>query len=213
MSHNIKRILCYGDSLTSGFCRRGAKHTPYAHPLKEKLQASLENTKIEVDHFGFDGLTTQKLLDNANVDNYRDVNGRPGPGIVKALKTKEYHLIILMAGTNDVLHEIAFEEIISNLNELSKLAKPDDVKSRSILNIGIPDSSIFEDNVSSQTRSQVNKMLANRSTPGMYYMDCPFEYNQYSDNFDPDGLHFSTSGSAEFANGILNRALEILNSL
>ena len=213
MSHNIKRILCYGDSLTSGFCRRGAKHTPYAHPLKEKLQASLENTKIEVDHFGFDGLTTQKLLDNANVDNYRDVNGRPGPGIVKALKAKEYHLIILMVGTNDILHEIAFEEIISNLNELSKLAKPDDVKSRSILNIGIPDSSIFEDNVSSQTRSQVNKMLANRSTPGMYYMDYPLEYNQYSDNFDPDGLYFSTSGSAEFANGILNRVLEILSSL
>ena len=172
MSHNVKRILCYGDSLTSGFCRRGAKHTPYAHPLKDKLQASLTNNEIEVDHFGFDGLTTKNLLDNANADNYRDVNGRPGPGIIKVLKKKEYQLIILMAGTNDVLHEIASEETISNLNELSNLAKPEEVQSRSILNIGIPDSSIFDDAVSIQTRQQVNQMLANRNKAGMYYMDC-----------------------------------------
>ena len=56
-------------------------------------------------------------------------------------------------------------------------------------------------------------MLATRNKAGMYYMDCPFEYSQYSDNFDPDGLHFSTSGSSEFAEGILKKVLEILNSL
>ena len=210
MSQTVKRILCYGDSLTSGFCLRGAKHTPYAYPLKEKLQESLKNNRVEVDHFGFDGLTTQRLLDNVNEDNYRDVNGRPGPGIVKALMKKEYDLVILMAGTNDILHGIPYGETIFNLNKLSELAKPDDVQSRSILNIGIPDSEIFSDNDSIQSRNQVNQTLANRNKPGMYYMDCPLKYDQHSDNFDPDGLHFSTLGASEFASGILNKILEIL---
>ena len=207
----IKRILCYGDSLTSGFCRRGAKHTPYAHPLKQKLQESLKNNEVEVDHFGFDGRTTQQLLENANAECYRDVNGRPGPGIVDALKKKEYNLVILMAGTNDILHEIPSGETIFNLNKLSTLAKPEDVESRAILNIGIPDSEIFSDNDSIQRRNEINQTLANRDKPGMFYMDCPLKYSQHSDDFDPDGLHFSTSGSAAFANGILNKVLEILS--
>ena len=56
----------------------------------------------------------------------------------------------------------------------------------------------------------MNQTLANRNKPGMYYMDCPLKYDQHSDNFDPDGLHFSTLGASEFANGILYKILEIV---
>ena len=99
MSRTTKRILCYGDSLTAGFCNGGYKFTPYANFLKDKLQALDGESYVEVDYYGFSGWTTKQLLDNAHKDNLRDFVGKTGPGLVLALQKMKYDLVILMAGT------------------------------------------------------------------------------------------------------------------
>jgi len=98
MSKITKRILCYGDSLTAGFCHGGHKFAPYAIFLKDKLQSSNNGCDFEVDYYGFSGWTTKQLLDNAHNQNLRDFVGMSGPGLAVALKEKLYDLVILMAG-------------------------------------------------------------------------------------------------------------------
>ena len=98
MSKISKRILCYGDSLTAGFCCGGYKFAPYAAFLKDKLQSSNHGCEFEIDHYGFSGWTTKQLLDGAHSQNLRDFVGMSGPGLAVALKEKLYDLVILMAG-------------------------------------------------------------------------------------------------------------------
>ena len=94
----MKRVLCYGDSLTAGYCPGSSKYYPYASFLKIKLQEAFKNEVVEVDHYGFCGATTKELLDNSQTKSFKDINGKSGPGIVVALNQKEYDLVIIMAG-------------------------------------------------------------------------------------------------------------------
>ena len=64
MAKVTKRILCYGDSLTAGFCARGQKFEPYAKTLKKELESL--GTIVEMDHHGFSGWTTEELLDRSD---------------------------------------------------------------------------------------------------------------------------------------------------
>ena len=102
MCSTTKRVLCYGDSLTAGFCCGGYKFVPYANFLKDKLQALGGTSNVEIDHYGFSGWTTKQLLDNAHKDNLTDFVGKSGPGIAVALSQSHYDLVILMAGTGIV---------------------------------------------------------------------------------------------------------------
>ena len=101
MSKITKRILCYGDSLTAGFCCGGLKFTPYATFLKDKLKSMNTDCEYEVDFYGFSGWTTTQLLDNAHNHNLKDFVGMTGPGLAVALKEKHYNLLILMAGRSE----------------------------------------------------------------------------------------------------------------
>ena len=98
MAKVTKRILCYGDSLTAGFCCGGFKFAPYPVFLKEKLDTLNSSCLFEVNHFGFCGWTTKQLLDNAHNKNLKDFVGMSGPGLAIALKEKHYDLLVLMAG-------------------------------------------------------------------------------------------------------------------
>jgi lysophospholipase L1-like esterase len=48
-------ILCFGDSLTSGYYGHGLESNPYARNLKRCLQAEFRNTDISVDVDGLPG--------------------------------------------------------------------------------------------------------------------------------------------------------------
>ena len=98
MSKITKRILCYGDSLTAGFCCGGYKFAPYATFLKDKLESMNQNLNIEIDSYGFSGWTTGQLLENTYNSQLKDFVGNTGPGIAVVLKEKRYNLVILMAG-------------------------------------------------------------------------------------------------------------------
>jgi hypothetical protein len=49
------RVLCFGDSLTSGYSAYGAIHHPYCEALEELLRAARPGTQLEVVEDGKDG--------------------------------------------------------------------------------------------------------------------------------------------------------------
>ena len=100
-------------------------------------------------------------------------------------------------------------EILSNLNKLNSLVHFAS-KYGHLINIGIPDSSIFSDKESCDTRKFVNDHLAVNKQPRQKFIDCPLKFSPNSSLFDPDELHFSKSGSEEFANSITETVLKLL---
>jgi hypothetical protein len=49
------RILCFGDSLTAGYTRRGAVYRPYGHELRKHLCAAFPAARFEVEDDGVPG--------------------------------------------------------------------------------------------------------------------------------------------------------------
>jgi len=197
---SVKRILCYGDSLTAGFCLRGAKFVPYANFLKNKLSSNGLN--VEIDHYGFSGWTTQQLLSNSDKDVLKDFTGHKGPGLKKALENEKYDLLILMAGTNDLGHGKTAEDIFKNIKTLAEFSLEANV---SVLHVGIPDSAfLFHSSEARVKRDNINKLMENYATSKelVIYTPCPFKFSPNSRNFDTDGLHFSEIGYQVFGEGL-----------
>lgn len=202
MGSSVKRILCYGDSLTAGFCLRGAKFVPYANFLKNKLSSNGLN--VEIDHYGFSGWTTQQLLSNSDKDVLKDFTGHKGPGLKKALENEKYDLLILMAGTNDLGHGKTAEDIFKNIETLAEFSLAANV---SVLHVGIPDSAfLYRSSEARVKRDDVNKQMKNFAKSSkeqmITYTPCPFDFSPNSPNFDTDGLHFSEIGYQALGEGL-----------
>ena len=205
MASSVKRILCYGDSLTAGFWARGQKFEPYAKTLKKELESL--GIIVEIDHHGFSGWTTEELLARSDYNKLEDFTGHKGPGLKKALTSQNYDLLILMAGTNDLSNK-SDTFIFNNLKKLTEIAISAKIPT---LNVGIPDSAyLFRDGHARSKRDSVNKMLSNFANsekkldwpPLISYTPCPFAFTPDSKFFDFDGLHFSEKGYQEFGKGI-----------
>ena len=84
----IKRILCFGDSITKGYYQRGRKYHPYTIKLEALLKE--DNIKVEVINHGINGecisLKMQKRLAT-------DLEELP-----------KLDLVIILGGTNDLLN-------------------------------------------------------------------------------------------------------------
>ena len=209
MSTSKIHILCYGDSLTAGFCLRGLKFVPYATTLHTKL-SSLGLHNISIDHFGLSGWTTQQLLKNKDKDTLTDFAGKTGPGLSKAFQRQSYDLLILMAGTNDLGYGFTNEEIFDNLQALTKIALKTNT---SVLNLGIPDSGYIFSNLNVRVkRDQINEKLANSAKVHNFltYADAPITYNEETEEFDEDTLHFSELGYQRFGERLGDIVLNIL---
>lgn len=100
-SSQVRRILCYGDSLTAGFCDNGRRFTPYGHALKESLKAA--GLLCEVVICGLSGLTAKQMVADSSSQAIQDVTGQFGRGLARILNEDgPFDLVIIMAGTNDL---------------------------------------------------------------------------------------------------------------
>ena len=84
------RILCFGDSLTSGYTKMGLEAYPYADHLRVGLQHMLSTSDIHVDVEGLPGDQVQSLY-------LRRLHLK-----LKAAADTPYDWIIVMGGTNDL---------------------------------------------------------------------------------------------------------------
>jgi len=114
-------------------------------------------------------------------------------GLDIALDRKNYALVCIMAGTND-LGTVDGDNIEKNLLVLHKKVHERGI---STIAIGIPESG-FTNQIKGigEKRENINKWLESEAIGGssskMYFLENPVKFN--TDNFAPDGLHFSKRG-------------------
>ena len=99
----MKRVLCYGDSLTAGYKEMGLSFHPYAWRLKALLGAG-----HEVEHVGLCGWTTLQMQGALDASGSEDVCGKNwGPGLRARLQDaarrgEPFDVVCILAGTNDL---------------------------------------------------------------------------------------------------------------
>jgi lysophospholipase L1-like esterase len=95
------RILCYGDSLTAGFCTDGKCFEPYGRFLSSALRAAGHECVVKI--CGLNGLTAAEMLKEVASPALKDVVGHVGKGLSRKLDEEgDLDLVIIMAGTNDM---------------------------------------------------------------------------------------------------------------
>jgi lysophospholipase L1-like esterase len=186
------RILCFGDSLTTGYCQDGWIYAPYAKTLSSELQTP-------ADWVGFSGWTTQLLVDNMHKKTSLDGNGFEKVNLVPQLDSSSYSSCIIMAGTNDLCLIYSVEKIFSNLKTLHEVCHQRSIRT---VGIGIPGSGFQEGCDEAAKKShEVSLMLKQwiETLPKgrAMYMEFPIPFSRSSSNWESDGLHLSESGYAE----------------
>jgi len=98
-----KRLLCYGDSLTAGYCMRGARFEPYGKTLGSALTKA--GVPSEVWSCGLCAFTAVDMVAEINSEQTRpDAAMQVGQGLARLLDSTDPlpDLVLIMAGTNDL---------------------------------------------------------------------------------------------------------------
>jgi lysophospholipase L1-like esterase len=114
------RILCYGDSLTAGFCANGQLFEPYGRSLAEALSEATDGALCEVSVCGLSGSMATEMVANLDDAAARDVCGIAGKGLRAILRDEVVlpDLVLIMAGTNDLGKNRRPEAVLDDLRQL-----------------------------------------------------------------------------------------------
>lgn len=182
-------ILCFGDSLTEGYCEGGRTLTPYSLQLARALTERA--SELEVVNAGISGEETAAMLPRLPLLLHR--GPPPTTGAVC------YGLVLILGGTNDLARvQRDRERILHNLVTLHCAAH--DAGARSgVLTVPFlrtPWQQVAVD----ADRTWLNEQLRAfaRSRPGatlLIDLDAAFPQDAEHEAFwDPDGVHLSSAG-------------------
>lgn len=92
------RVLCFGDSLTAGFCSSGAMFHPYGQVIAEEMDG------VDVSVCGMSGRTTEEMLNDRESMATTDGAGagHVGKGLARILQDDLSDVALILAGTNDL---------------------------------------------------------------------------------------------------------------
>jgi len=110
------KVLCYGDSLTAGYCNSGASFHPYGRVLAETLG------HCSVTVCGLSGRTAEEMLAGQQTSRIVDVVGHMGPGLACLLESETPNVVLILAGTNDLgqslTNNVSAEAILERVKQL-----------------------------------------------------------------------------------------------
>lgn len=110
------RILCFGDSITSGWFASGSKASAYGKSLKEAFDEVGVATQVSVH--GMTGSTAQEMAETMAEAGLYDMSHRLGKGLLRLLhEDGPFDVVLIMAGTNDLLTSSP-EEITTHVMKL-----------------------------------------------------------------------------------------------
>ncbi|CAE8718428.1 unnamed protein product [Polarella glacialis] len=185
------RILCYGDSLTVGYCSNGQLFEPYGRAMSEALAAA--GFACEVSICGHSGKTTHEMV-AALGGRLVDIVGCQGQGLEQILAEQEYDLVIIMSGTNDMGMGASQDAILTDLSRLHSACHDRGVPTVALAPPPAP--------IGGPQREVARRCLADRiralaaSSPGMLACIDPADLVPMGLAFwERDGLHFSPAGS------------------
>lgn len=196
------KILCFGDSLTAGYCFEGSNFYPYGHQLQ---------SLGEVDINGMSGWTTEDMIDHSQDPETTDFCRQDGKGLEVLLTEKAYDWVFILAGTNDLGNDVGNEEIFSNLCRLVDMSIGAGVKNVGVLTVPAFGGE-WKFAEAQRARIALNAAigdLASRysTATNVHGIDiCDVLPNGKQDSFkdaavaalwDDDKLHFSKAGSAK----------------
>jgi len=122
-----RRVLCYGDSLTAGFCSGGRKFTPYGPSLAEALRAA--DCECEVSFCGLSSFDCRQMITESSGASVMDGVGQTGKGLEWILANEgPYELAVIMAGTNDIGRQRSPDEFLKDLGVLHNICHARGVK-------------------------------------------------------------------------------------
>jgi lysophospholipase L1-like esterase len=207
---NAFQILCVGDSLTAGsflhsslqliilgYSHMGSMFTPYGEFLEEKSSGG-----VEVDVIGMSGWTSTNLLNTLDKHRIVDVCRRKSVGLRFQLQQKQYQLVMLMIGTNDIGTDVSVDELFENICKLREVILQ---FASNIVLFTIPSSRYFKEIAAINER--IVKFVQENSADGHTFLfDCHTLFHDanvlaLSDSdahemvFDFDRLHFTEYGS------------------
>lgn len=110
------RIVCYGDSLTAGFCNRGRSFQPYGRTLSAILEKLALPSSVSV--CGLCGKTARQMVEGLRWQTLNDYLDNKGPGLERMLSDCRPDLAIILAGTNDLLRGASPESVLSDVRKL-----------------------------------------------------------------------------------------------
>eukprot|EP00927_Polykrikos_kofoidii_P047805 TRINITY_DN42091_c0_g1_i1.p1 TRINITY_DN42091_c0_g1~~TRINITY_DN42091_c0_g1_i1.p1 ORF type:complete len:517 (-),score=64.80 TRINITY_DN42091_c0_g1_i1:164-1714(-) len=193
-----RRILAYGDSLTSGYYAFGNLFSPYAAAMGPCLPAAFQ---AEVWSCGLSGETATNMAMKLDSCEIRDVTDRVGMGLRRILVEKgPFDLVLIMAGTNDLKSE-SVETILASLKVLHKACHQNCART---VALAVPPSRASQKIPSiKKQRGRLNRLLEEWCTEGedakhvlgFVDIDKLVPFDEDNEFWELDGLHFSRAGS------------------
>jgi len=189
-------VLCYGDSLTAGFCAGGRVFEPYGQALAEALAAA-SGRACEVSVCGHTGHQASEMVANLDSERVEDIARRCGKGLRRLLDEEPaLDLVIVMAGTNDIGYERFPREVFADVRQLHAACHARGIRT---IVLPPPPAPVGAGTKWEQRQVQVKELLAEwaRSSPFVAAFIDPGELVPPSvgSAWDPDSLHYSPAGS------------------
>jgi lysophospholipase L1-like esterase len=211
-------ILPLGDSLTKGMTDtpEDANLPSYRYWLYNDLKSAgydfdFVGSWTEPNFaFSFDqhneahgGYTTDGILNGASDD--------PAQGKLSQWLTG-YHadVVLLMIGTNDVLHQVPTDTSVSNIGAIIDTVRARNPNAKFLL-ASIPPTSISRDNLNA-LNARIPALASQKSTAQspVYFVDQFSGYDGVNDNVASSGVHPDKSGEIKLATNWFNALKQVL---
>ncbi|KAK5990786.1 hypothetical protein PT974_09059 [Cladobotryum mycophilum] len=194
------RVLCFGDSLTQGFCDFGLTSHPYSKTLERRLAAAFPEMILDVYTNGVPG----------------DIVSGPAfrRRLVNEFERRRYDWMIILGGTNDLGSMISVKETSQALTDIWDLAL---LKGSKVLALTIPECHA-EIGWLNERRDAVNEYIISHKQKNFHAFDLkskiPFHSLSDEDRrkYWDDGLHLSSSGYDWMGDHIADAFIDILNT-
>eukprot|EP00933_Yihiella_yeosuensis_P082153 TRINITY_DN95931_c0_g1_i1.p1 TRINITY_DN95931_c0_g1~~TRINITY_DN95931_c0_g1_i1.p1 ORF type:complete len:358 (+),score=65.90 TRINITY_DN95931_c0_g1_i1:79-1152(+) len=192
-TQQVKRILCYGDSLTAGFFAQGFQFEPYGRTMSETLSAA--GIPCEVSICGHSGKTTKEMVAGSRT-HVIDVCGGKGKGLARILEESNFDLVMIMSGTNDMGQGLSHSSILQDLQTLHETCHARGVPTVALIPPPAPGQGQQREMQRLQLADRIVRLASSYTSQVLACVDpgqlVPGSAPQF---WESDGLHFSACGS------------------
>jgi len=208
---DVRRILCYGDSLTAGFASGGHLFEPYGRAMAEAFGTAGINCNVSV--CGHSGSTAKEMV--ASCEGVLvDVVGGQGKGLASILQEEgPFDLVLIMSGTNDMGRNFQRQAIVEDVRSLHEMCHALDVPTVVIAPPPAPRQPPAREGERRCLAKQLHSLYC--ETEGVVAYVDPADMVPATDPkfWETDGLHFSPTGSRLLGQRLAALAMEyLLNS-
>ena len=205
-SNTLRKVFCFGDSLTAGTSPPERDVFPYAKHLEEALSTSDAGGPSAVVRWrGYPGWTASALLTDGGLSAFLDniaQQQQQQDDAEKSSSSPPVDLVIILAGTNDLAYVSNGQEIFDSIQGIHDIAHSKGCKT---IALGIPPSGwqmqsdsarSIADDVNTKLESWSNEHTKDSSSRATAtFVPFPIqEFDRNSGLWSPDGLHFSPEG-------------------